>query len=89
MQNTYLLLFGSKISMTDIPTVTSSTDRLDIDNTVRTFVEEEVHDGKIGLEAVFPGEDLEIRLFKFQVLKDGVGTFRVDRLPEVVHICFP
>ena len=63
--------------------------RLEIDDAVRTFVEKEVHDGKIRLEAVFPGEDLEIRLFKFQVLKDGVGTFRVDRLPEVVHICFP
>ena len=83
MQNTCMLLFGYKITMTDTPTVTSSTDSLKIDNAVRTFVEEEVHDGKIGLEAVFSGKDLEIRLFKFHVLKYGVRTFGMDGLAQV------
>lgn len=48
----------------------SSTDRFKIHDAVRTFVEQEVHDGQIGLEAVFSGEYLEIRLFQIQVGKD-------------------
>ena len=61
----------------------SSADRLQVQDAVGTFIEEEVHDGKIFLEAVFPGEDLEIRLLQFQVFQNCVRTFRVDGFPEI------
>ena len=61
---------------------------LQIYNTVRTFVKEEIHDGQIGLEAVFRGKDLEIRLFQIQFRKDGVRTFRMDDFTQVLHLRF-
>ena len=39
---------------------------------VRAFIEQKIHNGQIGLEAVFPGKDLEIRLFQIQALQYGI-----------------
>ena len=42
---------------------------------IRSFIEQEVDGGEVGLESVFLGEYLEVRLFQFQVCKDGVRAF--------------
>ena len=61
---------------------------LQIYNTIRTLVEEEVHDGQIGLKAVFQGKDLEIRLFQIQIRKDRIRTLRMDYFSKIIHLRF-
>ena len=55
----------------------------EINDTVRPFVEKEVHDGQIRNKAVFLGKDLEIRLFQSQPLKNIIFLFGVDDIAEV------
>ena len=57
---------------------------LEIEDTVRSLIEKEIHYGQIRFEAVFPGKDLEIRLFQIQVGKDGVRTLGMDNLTKIL-----
>ena len=57
-----------------------------IKNTVRTFIEEKIHDGKIWLKAVFPGKDLEIRLFQSQSAKDIIILLRMNHLSKILTV---
>lgn len=56
---------------------------LEIKNTVRSLIEEEIHDGQILLKAVFRGKDLEIRLFKTKVRQNDIRTFGMYYLTQI------
>ena len=53
-------------------------------NTLRTFVEKEVHDGEVRLKAVLLGKDLEVRLFQTEILQDCIRAFGMDSFAEIV-----
>ncbi len=49
----------------------------------RTFIEKKIHDGQIRDKAMLQGKDLPVWLFQFQVLKNGIRTFRMDYSPVI------
>ena len=50
---------------------------------IRSFVKQQIHNGKIRDEAVFAGKNLEVRLFLAKPAQDVILTLRMYHIPEV------